>query len=194
MRRLLMVVGLAAAGAAAAWYGVGQSHSDAASQPVWRTAAVDRGSIVAAVSATGTINPTATAIVGSQVSGQVLEILVDYNSAVKAGDILARLNTEQTRAKFDAGQADLAQSRALNQIQRAQVEKVRADIERLNASKADAEANARRADAQLADAEKTLARQQELRRSGIASEVTLRRQPHFRSAQFGTSPRPRSGR
>jgi HlyD family secretion protein len=173
MRRLLMVFGLAAAGAAAAWYGVGQSRSDASSQPIWRTATVDRGSIVAAVSATGTINPTATAIVGSQVSGQVLEIFADYNSAVKAGDVLARLNTEQTRAKFDAGQADLAQSRALNQIQRAQVEKVRADIERLNASKADAEANARRADAQLADAEKTLARQQELRRSGIASEVTL---------------------
>jgi HlyD family secretion protein len=173
MRRLLLVLGLAAIGAGGLWYGVGHSRSDAGGEPAWRTAAIDRGSIIAAVSATGTINPTATAIVGSQVSGQVVEILADYNSNVKSGDVLARLNAEQIRAKSDAAQADLNQARALNQIQKATVEKVRADIERLGAAKADAAANARRADVMLADAEKTLGRQSELQNRGIASQATL---------------------
>ncbi len=173
MRRLLLVLSLAAVGTAGVWYGVGQSRTQTGSEATWRTAAIDRGSIIAAVSATGTINPTATAIVGSQVSGQVVEILADYNSNVRAGDVLARLNSEQIRAKFDAAKADLNQARATNQLQKATIEKVTADIERLNATRADVEASARRADAQLADARRTLARQEDLRRGGIASEVAL---------------------
>jgi HlyD family secretion protein len=125
------------------------------------------------VSATGTINPTATAIVGSQVSGQVLEILADYNTPVKAGNVLARLNMEQPRAKLDAANADLAQAKALNLIQRAQIEKVRADIERLAATRADAVANTQKAEALLADAERTFGRQAELNSRGIASGVAL---------------------
>ncbi len=173
MRRLLLVLSIAALGSAGVWYGVGQSRTQTRTEATWRTATIDRGPIVAAVSATGTINPTATAIVGSQVSGQVVEILADYNSNVRAGDVLARLNSEQIRAKFDAAQADLNQARATNQIQKATIEKVSADIERLNATRADVEASARRADAQLADAQRTLARQEDLRRGGISSEVAL---------------------
>jgi HlyD family secretion protein len=173
MRRLLLVLSIAVVGAAGVWYGVGHSRTQTVGEATWRTATIDRGAIVAAVSATGTINPTATAIVGSQVSGQVVEILADYNSNVRAGDVLARLNSEQIRAKFDAAQADLNQARATNQIQKAAIEKVTADIERLNATRADVEASARRADAQLADAQRTLARQEDLRRGGISSEVAL---------------------
>jgi HlyD family secretion protein len=173
MRRFIWIIGLFTVVAGAVWYGFGHSSSKASTEQSWRTATIERGSIIAAVNATGTINPTATAIVGSQVSGQVLEILADYNSNVKAGDILARLNAEQTRARLDGAKADFAQSNALNLIQKAQIEKVRADIERSSATKADALANGRKADAVLADAEKTLARQTELKNRGIASEVTL---------------------
>ncbi len=173
MRRFLLLGVICAGAAGAVWYGVGHSRSSASNEPSWRTASVERGSIIAAVNATGTINPTATAIVGSQVSGQVLEILADYNSNVKAGDILARLNAEQTRARHDGARADLAQTMALNEIQKAQVQKVRADIERSSATKADAFANGQKADAILADAEKTLARQTELSGRGFASQVVL---------------------
>ena len=173
MKRFVWITGLLCVAAGVVWYGFSHSPSSASTEQSWRTATVERGSIIAAVNATGTINPTATAIVGSQVSGQVLEILADYNSNVKAGDILARLNAEQTRAKLDGAKADLAQANALNLIQKAQVEKVRADIERSAATKADALANGRKADAVLSDAEKTLARQTELKNRGIASAVTL---------------------
>jgi HlyD family secretion protein len=173
MRRLLMLIGAAALAGGAVWYGVGQSRSSATAEIAWRTATVERGSIIAAVSATGTINPTATAIVGSQVSGQVLEILADYNSNVKAGDILARLNAEQTRAKLDGARADLAQARAQLEIQRSQIDKVRADILKLSATRADAMANVKKADATVADAQKTLERQTALNNRQIASEVVL---------------------
>jgi HlyD family secretion protein len=173
MRRLLLLIGAVALAGGAVWYGVGQSRSSATAEIAWRTATVERGSIIAAVSATGTINPTATAIVGSQVSGQVLEILADYNSNVKAGDILARLNAEQTRAKLDGARADLAQARAQLEIQRSQIDKVRADILKLSATRADAMANVKKADATVADAQKTLERQTALNNRQIASEVTL---------------------
>jgi HlyD family secretion protein len=173
MRRLLLLIGAVALAGGAVWYGVGQSRSSATAEIAWRTATVERGSIIAAVSATGTINPTATAIVGSQVSGQVLEILADYNSNVKAGDILARLNAEQTRAKLDGARADLAQARAQLEIQKSQIDKVRADVMKLSATRADAMANVKKADATVADAQKTLERQTALNSRQIASEVTL---------------------
>ncbi len=173
MRRLFMLIGAAALAGGAVWYGVGQSRSSATAEIAWRTTTVERGSIIAAVSATGTINPTATAIVGSQVSGQVLEILADYNSNVKSGDILARLNAEQTRAKLDGARADLAQARAQLEIQRSQIDKVRADVLKLSATRADAMANVKKADATVADAQKTLERQTALNNRQIASEVTL---------------------
>jgi HlyD family secretion protein len=173
MRRLLLLIGAVALAGGAVWYGVGQSRSSATAEIAWRTATVERGSIIAAVSATGTINPTATAIVGSQVSGQVLEILADYNSNVKAGDVLARLNAEQTRAKLDGARADLAQARAQLEIQRSQIDKVRADILKLSATRADAMANVKKADATVADAQKTLERQTALNNRQIASEVVL---------------------
>ncbi len=173
MRRLFIVLAVLGGGALAAWHFLGNQPSRAANEPAWRTAVVERGAIIAAVNATGTINPTATAIVGSQVSGQVLEILADYNSAVKANDVLARLNVEQTRAKLDAARADLAQSRAQNAIQRSQVDRVKADILRLTATRADSVANIQKADAQLADARRTLERQSTLNVQQIASEVAL---------------------
>jgi HlyD family secretion protein len=173
MRRLLLLIGAVVLAGGGLWYGVGQSRSSAGTEIAWRTAAVERGSIIAAVSATGTINPTATAIVGSQVSGQVLEILADYNSNVKAGDILARLNAEQTRARLDGARADLAQVKAQLEIQKSQIDKVRADIQKLAATRADAMANVKKADATLADAQKTLERQTALNNRQIASEVTL---------------------
>lgn len=83
-----VAVALGVAGAAY-WYFAG----DKAPQG-YRFAKVERGDLVAAVSATGTLNPVVSVQVGSQVSGQVKEIFVDYNSVVKKGDVIARIDPQ----------------------------------------------------------------------------------------------------
>jgi HlyD family secretion protein len=92
-----------------------------ANAPGYKLAIVDRGPIVSTVSATGTINPITTVIVGSQLSGQVVEILADYNDRVTAGQILARLNSDQIKFKRDAAKADLDQARATQVMQEAKM-------------------------------------------------------------------------
>jgi HlyD family secretion protein len=172
MRRfvvLLLLAGLAAGGILFAR----QSSSSTPTDVGYRTASPTRGSIIASVNATGTVSPTNTVIVGSQLSGQVIEILADYNTEVKAGQVLARLNTDQVRAKLDAARADLAQSRAQKGILAAQLLKTKSDIEKARATAADIRAQSQRAETLLADAQKTFDRQTELQSRGIATEVTL---------------------
>lgn len=170
MRRLLTVFAIIAAATAAGLYLFPQ-WSSAPAESSYRLAGIDRGEIVATVSASGTINPTTTVIVGSQLSGQVKEILVDFNSQVEAGQVVARLNQDQIRAKLDAARAELEQIRATRLVQQAQIEKAKAEIERAKASQADSEAQVARNEALLADNERSLQRQSDLRARGFAAEA-----------------------
>jgi len=139
----------------------------------YRLASVDRGPITASVRATGTLNPITTVVVGSQLSGQVVEILADYNSPVKAGQVVARLYAEQIRARRDAAAADVAQSRADLAQRRAQVERTRATKQRAQAALQDTTAQRDRTTAQFADARRNLERQQELFNRGISTPIAL---------------------
>jgi HlyD family secretion protein len=118
----------------------------------YRTATVDRGTIVATVSATGQLNAVTTVLVGSQVSGQVKEVLVDFNTPVRKNQLIARIETDVFQAKVNAAVADLegAQAQVLNQ--RANVEKVRADVENARAAAATADANVERMKADVENA------------------------------------------
>src|SRR5215210_3703525 len=151
----LSVLAIAGAAAFFAWGPTGGSAADAP----YRLASVDRGPITASVRATGTLNPITTVVVGSQLSGQVVEILADYNSPVKAGQVVARLYAEQIRARHDAAAADVAQSRADLAQRRAQVERTRATKQRAQAALQDMLAQRDRNTAQVADARRTLERQ-----------------------------------
>src|SRR5262245_4252065 len=82
------------------------------------TTAIDRGNIVAKVTASGTLSALVTVQVGSQVSGRLKEINADFNSQVKKGQIIARLDPqlfnaalEQARANLIAAQGDLAKAK-----------------------------------------------------------------------------------
>src|SRR5450759_1264522 len=119
-------------------------HWSTANAPAYKLAAVKRGSIISTVTATGTINPITTVIVGSQLSGQIVEILAGYNDSVSSGQILARLNSDQIRFKRDAAKADLAQARATKIMQQAKA----------------------------AEADLAFTRQAKLKPSGAVSEVT----------------------
>lgn len=91
----------------------------AARPPVqWETTAVDRGRIVARVTATGILSALVTVQVGSQVSGRVQQLFVDFNSPVKKGQIIAKIDPqlfqaslEQARANFAAAQGTLLKAK-----------------------------------------------------------------------------------
>ena len=91
----------------------------AARPPVqWETTAVDRGRIVARVTATGILSALVTVQVGSQVSGRVQQLFVDFNSPVRKGQIIAKIDPqlfqaslEQARANFAAAEGTLLKAK-----------------------------------------------------------------------------------
>ena len=77
----------------------------ATASPDVATAAVSRGSIVAAVSASGTLEAVTTVQVGTQVSGTVQTLYADFNSIVRKGQVLARIAELTPRAWLEARRA-----------------------------------------------------------------------------------------
>src|SRR5207248_9575048 len=115
MKRLvsLLVVGVLTAGGVWA-YLYTQSIGNA---PKYRLVRVERGPLTAAVSATGNLNAVITVQVGSQVSGQIKELMVDFNSIVKKDQVIARIDPDIFLAKVNQAKADVESARAtaLNQ-------------------------------------------------------------------------------
>jgi len=73
----------------------------------YRTAAVDKGDITQTVTATGAVSAVTTVKVGSQVSGIISKLFVDFNSKVKKGDLLAELDPTPFQEKVNAAEAAL---------------------------------------------------------------------------------------
>ena len=78
----------------------------------YRTETVDRGDIVQTVSANGTLNPVVLVNVGTQVSGTVQKIRVDFNDQVSAGQILAELDPSLFQAQVKQSEANLLNAQA----------------------------------------------------------------------------------
>ncbi len=84
----------------------------------YRTVPVERGDIRVAISSTGTLSAISTVTVGSQVSGQVTDVLVDFNDQVKKNQIIARIDPKTYEAQIAQGNAQVSSARAsLNQAQ-----------------------------------------------------------------------------
>ncbi len=96
--------------------------------PKYKLAKAEAGPLTAAVSATGTLNPVVSVQVGSQVSGQIKEILVDFNSPVKSGQLIARLDPETYEHRVRQAQADVDAARAGQGVQQAEVSRARANL------------------------------------------------------------------
>src|SRR5207247_444913 len=77
---------------------------------------------------------------GSQVSGQIKELLVDFNSVVKKGQVIARIDPDIFEAKVIQARADLDSAKATVLNQQAQVERSRADVGNARAAHAEARA------------------------------------------------------
>ena len=109
------------------WIGQGGSNSK------FRTVKVERGEISSIVTATGTINPVITVLVGSQVSGTVKALYADFNSRVKEGQVIAQIDPALLEAQVDQARANVlnAQANVLNaqaNLQNAQANLVKAGI------------------------------------------------------------------
>ena len=79
---------------------------------VYRTQRAARGSVTSSVNATGRVNAVEMVDVGTQVSGTIKEIYVDFNSPVKKGQLLALLDTDYLQSKVEESKAGLAVARA----------------------------------------------------------------------------------
>lgn len=171
----LAVVGLA--GAAAAWSLLRESRD----APLMRTAAVETGALQATVSAAGTLAAVVTVQVGSQVSGQVRELLVDFNSEVKAGQLIARIDPDSFEARVAQASAELDVARAAVLIQQANLTRARADTDKASVG--------------AVDAQRDFNRKRELAERGVASTADKDKQEanvlgaraQLQGAQAGTT-------
>ncbi len=110
MRRAILIMSVLAVGLAIGGYVFFNGERKA---PVrYRSAAVERGPVISLVTATGTINPVVSVQVGTQVSGMIKSLHADFNSVVKAGDIVAVIDPEPLRARRDQAASNLDMSKA----------------------------------------------------------------------------------
>jgi HlyD family secretion protein len=93
-------------------------RADGSEAPIYRTATIQRGSVKPTVSATGTLSAVKTIQVGTQVSGQVAAIYVDYNQHVRKGQLLATIDPALQNQAVDEAQAQL--ERALATMEQAE--------------------------------------------------------------------------
>ena len=139
----------------------------------FRLAAVERGPIISAVSTSGTLNAVITVQVGSQVSGQIKELLADFNSEVKAGLVIARIDPETFEAKVRQARAELDVARANVHIQRAGIERAQKELANAAASLNSAKARTEKARVTLVNAKRNLERRRALFQSGSVSESQI---------------------
>ena len=163
-KTLLIILGVAAIGASA-WGYTRLRGGDARPQIV--TAAVTRGDVVEAVGATGTLEAVTTVQVGTQVSGTVQALYADFNSIVRRGQVIARLDPSLIQTQIEQQRANLVRAEA--------------DLERLRVA--------------LADARVKLGRARDLGGRGLipqteveAAEVAVQsNEAQLRSAQAGVT-------
>src|SRR5215468_437705 len=115
----LVVLGGVAGGAI--WYFV--ADHEPASQ--YQTAQVSHGDLIQSVTASGQLNPVVNIQVGSQISGRISKILVDFNSEVKSNQVIAEIDPSTYQAAVLRAQADVANAQA--NLALAKVQSDRAD-------------------------------------------------------------------
>ena len=103
----------------------------------FETAIVKKGSIINKISATGTIQADTTVLIGTQVSGVIKKIFVDFNSVVRKGELLAVLDTTPLQTQVRQAQASLDDSKGEVEFQRATYERYKALLDKKLIAQAD---------------------------------------------------------
>jgi len=125
----------------------------------FRKVRVERGEISSIVTATGTINPVITVLVGSQVSGTIKALYADFNSRVKEGEVIAQIDPAIFEAQVDQGKANVLNAQA--------------NILNAQANLQNAQANLVKAEIAVLDTKRTLDRNRELIEKQVIAQATL---------------------
>ncbi len=152
-RKSWIIIGGGAIAAIAILYGT-SLFTGGPEELTYLSAPAIRSPILQTVAATGKVNALVTVEVGSQLSGQIVELFVDFNSEVVAGQIIARLDDSTFQARVAQAEADVASAEANVAVAQAALEEVRV---------------------QLWEAQRALERKTTLRRNGVinASELDV---------------------
>lgn len=125
----------------------------------FRLVKVERGDIAFLVTATGTINPVITVLVGSQISGTIKALYADYNSHVKEGQVIAQIDPAIFEAQVEQGRANVLNAQA-NQLT------AQSNLE-------NAKANLAKAEVAVVDTKRTLDRNRPLLERNVIAQATL---------------------
>ena len=118
-RKWILIIAVIAAGAGGYFY----FHHNQGDTLNFNTVPATRGELTATVTATGTLNPVVNVTVGSQVSGIINRLYVDYNSIVKSNEVIAEIDPATYQAAVAQATADLANAKANLELQRAEAER-----------------------------------------------------------------------
>jgi HlyD family secretion protein len=103
----------------------------------YQTTAVTRGAITQAVTATGTLNPVVNVQVGSQISGNIEKLLVDFNSPVKAGQVVAEIDPAVFQAAVMQAQGDLDNAKAALELAQVTQKRMQELVAKQNSSQSE---------------------------------------------------------
>ena len=106
----------------------------------YQTAPVTRGPLTQLVTATGTLNPVVNVQVGSQVSGNIQKLFADFNSKVKAGDVVAQIDPVLFQATVTQAEGDLAYAQAALELAKVTASRTQELVAKQNSAKADLDA------------------------------------------------------
>ncbi len=125
----------------------------------FRTVKVERGEIISTVTATGTINPVITVLVGSQISGTIKALYADFNSRVKEGEVIAQIDPAVFESQVDQARAGVATEQA--------------NVANAQANLQNTEANLVKAEVSVSDTKKTLDRNLQLMKMTAIAQAAL---------------------
>jgi HlyD family secretion protein len=119
LKWLIIVSAIIVVAAGGFWF----FHRGTDDGPQYQTAAVERGDLTQTVTATGTLNPVVNVTVGSQVSGIITKLYVDYNSIVQSNEVIAEIDPSTYEATVEQVQANLSNARANLELQQVQAQR-----------------------------------------------------------------------
>jgi HlyD family secretion protein len=147
------------------------------------TAPVERGRIATVVRATGTVKPTYTVDISSQLSGRIAEVFVNFNDVVKAGQTLGRLDPEIFAAKVSEARAALKIAQAGLQMQQAALGRFRSALTTAQLARNVTEANRIGLKAKFDESQRELERRLALVRADSVSKADVTRMQAQRDAE-----------